>query len=157
MQITECNSKGNVVFMEKDVVVLMCVWLGTLGIFAIWCGDKHRSKQLHWRKHHLWVFLTFCRSFLIGCGTSPLCRFIQYVSGVKTAITTHGLRLMSAQKSHAKNTSITCQMQSPQHMQQVKEKKKKKRERCQAVIYDLKRQINSSGCLTGPETSWITT
>lgn len=28
---------------------------------------------------------------------------------------------------------------------------------CHAVIYDLKRQINSTGCLTGPETSWITT
>lgn len=27
---------------------------------------------------------------------------------------------------------------------------------CQTVIYDMKRQINSTGCLTGPETSWIT-
>lgn len=27
---------------------------------------------------------------------------------------------------------------------------------CRTVIYDLKRQINSTGCLTGPETSWIT-
>lgn len=34
-----------------------------------------------------------------------------------------------------------------------RERKRKERERCQTVIYDLKRQINSTGCLTGPETS----
>lgn len=34
-----------------------------------------------------------------------------------------------------------------------KKEGKKERERCQTVIYDLKRQINSTGCLTGPETS----
>lgn len=34
-----------------------------------------------------------------------------------------------------------------------RERKRGKKERCQTVIYDLKRQINSTGCLTGPETS----
>lgn len=130
--------------------------------------QRKRSKLHHREKHHFWLVLTFQQSFLIGCGTSRVCSFTPYLLGVKAVITTHK-PTHAHTNTHAKNTSIDCQAQSPQSMLYVhaagksKEGRERKergreieRERCQAVIYDLKRQINSTGCLTGPETSWIT-
>ena len=132
----------------------------------------NRSKLHHRVEHHFWLVLTIQQSFLIGCGTSRVCSFTPYLLGVKAVIATHKLAHAHAGK-HAKNTSIDCQAQSPQSVlyihaagtskskegkerEERRRERERERERCQAVIYDLKRQINSTGCLTGPETSWIT-
>lgn len=111
----------------------------------------------------------FQQSFLIGRGTSRACSFTPYLLGVKSSDNLTPTRMqrtpaLTVRPDHLKVWSTSMQQvrvregreRGKKRGREIRWGKERERESCQAVIYDLKRQINSTGCLTGPETSWIT-